>query len=126
MSRRDVVFSGPAIVEYHNEDPWYFSVHKAFTARWFTVNVKIPKGQRTDLASIPGFLQSLMPLVDAHLQIAIVHDMCYRSEVGVIKADADMMFYDGMRGLGVGWWKAQAMYNAVRWFGGSSFKGTPG
>jgi hypothetical protein len=123
----EVFFSGPAITEFHPEtddQDWFFSVHEAFTVRWCGITVLIPKGQETDLASIPMILQNIMPLVDNHLQIAIVHDMCYRHEVGVVKQDADMMFYDGMRTLGVGWWKAQAMYNAVRFFGDSSFKGT--
>ncbi len=127
MSLDNIVrFTGPAITEFHPEtdnSPWYFTVHKQFQARWRQINVVVPKGQKTDLASIPQALQWAMPLVDNHLQIAIVHDMCYRSKIGVSKDEADMMFYDGMITLGVGWWKAQTMYQAVVWFGGSSFKG---
>jgi len=121
-----VRFTGPAVTEFHPTTfttPWYFSVHKQFQCRWRMINILIPKGLRTDLASIPQALQSIMPLVDNHLQIAIVHDLCYRHKVGVSKDEADMMFYDGMITLGVGWWKANMMYQAVHWFGGSSFKG---
>lgn len=121
-----VEFSGPAITEFHpanDNHAWYFTVHEAFTVRWRDKTVIVPKGQETDLASIPQFLQNIMPLVDNHLQAAIVHDMCYRSKIGISKEEADEMFYDAMRTLGVGWWKAQTMYNAVRFFGGSSFKG---
>ena len=121
-----VRYSGPAITEFHPETEhkgWYFSVHKAFTVHWRAKTLRVPKGLETDLASIPQFLQNVIPLVDNHLQAAIVHDMCYRSRVGVSKTDADNMFYDSMRSLGVGWLKAQMMYQAVRMFGGGSFKG---
>ena len=121
-----VEFSRPAITEFHpanDNKPWYFTVHKEFTCRWRDITVIVPKGQKTDLASIPQFLQNIIPLVGNHLQAAIVHDMCYRSKVGVSKKDADLMFYDAMRSLGVSWWKAQTMYQAVNWFGGGSFNG---
>ena len=122
----NVFYSGPAIIEFHpatKDASWFFTVHREFTCRWKRLTVFVGEGSETDLASIPTALQNIMPLVDNHIQAAIVHDMCYRSRVGVSKRDADKMFYDGMRSLGVGWWKAQAMYQAVRAFGGGSFKG---
>ena len=121
-----VIYSGPAITEFHPKTEhkgWYFSVHEAFTVRWKDKTLMIPKGFETDLASIPTILQSIIPLVGNHLQAAIVHDLCYRAKVGISKNDADEMFYDSMRDLGVGWLKAQTMYRAVRMFGWLSFKG---
>jgi hypothetical protein len=126
MAVAPVKFSGPAVTEFHpanNGLPWFFTVHKEFTVRWKDKTVLVPKGQETDLASIPQILQNIIPLVGNHLQAAIVHDMCYRSKIGISKKDADLMFYDAMRTLGVGWWKAQTMYRAVQMFGASSFKG---
>lgn len=122
-----VHYSGPAITEFRPKTksaPWSFIVHEEFTARWKNVNVIVPKGFETDLASIPQAMQSIIPLVGNHLQAAIVHDICYRDNIGVSKDDADNMFYESMRFLGVSWWKASAMYRAVRMFGGSSYKGT--
>lgn len=121
-----VTYSGPAITEFvpaKDGEPWFFRVHEAFTAHWGHVNVIVPKGFETDLASIPQILQNIIPLIGNHLQAAIVHDLAYRAKIGVSKKDADNMFYAGMRTLGVVWLKAQTMYNAVRMFGGSSFKG---
>lgn len=121
-----VEFSGPAITEFHpaaNDNDWYFTVHEAFTCRWKAITIMVPNGQETDLASIPQFLQNIIPLVGNHLQAAIVHDLCYRSKIGVSKKDADDLFYDAMKTLGVPWWKRQAMYQAVHWGGGPSFKG---
>ena len=121
-----VSFSGPAITEFHpanDNRPWFFTVHHSFTVRWKGITLIIPEGFETDLASIPQILQNIIPLIGNHLQAAIVHDMCYRSKVGVSKKDADDMFYDAMRSLGVSWWKAQTMYQAVRMFGGRTFKG---
>ncbi len=121
-----VAFSRQAITEFFPETPqkdWYFKVHEEFTAKWGDILVTVPVGFESDLASIPQFLQSIIPLVGNHLQAAIVHDICYRFRIGVSKKQADEMFYDAMRTLGVGWLKAQTMYQAVRFFGGSSFKG---
>ena len=127
-----VAYSGPAITEFHPREriglsekyrPWYFTVHQSFTVRWKSYTLRIPEGLETDLASIPRIIQSLIPLVGNHLQAAIVHDMCYRNKVGVSKKDADDMFLDSMRELGVPWWKRTIMYQAVNVFGSSSFKG---
>lgn len=121
-----VGYSGPAITEFHpttQSTAWFFTVHEEFTAYWNGITVTVPKGFATDLASIPQVLQSFIPLVGNHLQAAIVHDICYRRKIGVTKKDADNMFYAGMRSLGVSWWKANAMYQAVHFGGSSSFKG---
>jgi hypothetical protein len=126
------IYSGLPTITFHpatDDKGWFFSVREKFTALWTSedgltsVNVIIPEYFETDLASIPQWLQSLIPLVGNHLQAAIVHDMCYRSKIGVSRKDADDMFYDSMRSLGVSWWKAQTMYRAVRAFGWMSFKG---
>lgn len=129
-----VAFNGPAITEFHPATPaypdlgieardWYFTVHATFTVRWKSYTLTIPEGLETDLASIPRILQSFIPLIGNHLQAAIVHDMCYRAKVGVSKKDADDMFLDMMRELGVPLWKRTVMYQAVNLFGASSFKG---
>jgi len=121
-----VAFSGRAKVEFHEataSTAWFFLVLEEFTASWKDIVVLVLKESETDLASIPQFAQSIIPLVGNHLQAAIVHDFCYRNKVGISKEDADNMFYDAMRSLGVSWWKAKVMYQAVHLFGGSSFKG---
>lgn len=121
-----VGYSGPAVTEFHpatRGSAWFFTVHEEFTAYWEGITVTVPKGFSTDLASIPQFLQSLIPLVGNHLQAAIVHDICYRRKIGVSKKDSDNMFYDGMLSLEVPWWKANVMYQAVHLGGESSFKG---
>ena len=122
----NVFFSGPAITEFHptmDDKDWYFSIHKQFIVQWKGRTLIVPKGFETDLASIPQPLQSFIPLIGNHLQAAIVHDLGYRTQIGFNKKDMDDMFYDAMRQLGVGWFKAQMMYQSVSLFGGSSFKG---
>lgn len=126
QAKHAVKYSRLAITEFYpaNDDqPWYFKVHTQFTVHWKDIYLVVPEGFETDLASIPQWLQSIIPLVGNHLQAAIVHDMCYRNMIGVSKKDADDMFYDAMRTLGVPWWKRQAMYHAVDKFGSSSFHG---
>jgi hypothetical protein len=121
------MFSSRALVEFHaatkglKVQPWYFLVKRSFTVRWKLLTQKVPKDFKTDLASIPQIMQSLIPLVGNHLQAAIVHDMNYRHGL-IPKGDADDMFLDMMKYLGVPWWKRYMMYQAVNLFGGSSYK----
>ncbi len=82
-------------------------------------------GFSTDLASIPRVFQSIVPKVGRHIQPAIAHDWCYGGNTDLTKADADLLFLEGMEASGVWWLRRQAMYWAVRaggkghWAGGA-------
>ncbi len=71
----------------------------------------------TDLASIPRAFRSIIPQVGRHIQPSIVHDWAYESKTALTRAEADRLFLDGMKAVGVGWLKRYLMYDAVRLFG---------
>ena len=127
MAGTDISYSGPVVFTFvpaMDGKPWYFRIHDSFTVQWkMHPAIIVPRRFETDLASIPQILQNVIPLVGNHIQAAVVHDLCYRHQIGVSKEDADDMFADGMERLGVPAWQRHAMYQAVNWFGGSSFKG---
>lgn len=79
----------------------------------FTVDA----GFMTDLASIPRAFRSIIPQVGRHIQPSIAHDWCYESKTNLTRAEADLLFLDGMKAVGVSWLKRRAMYAAVRAFG---------
>jgi hypothetical protein len=91
---------------------------ESFSVTWGDSTWLIPAGFRTDLASIPRFFQRLIPKVGKHIQPAIVHDYFYvygdKGIYKITKEDADQMFLDGMKHVGVSYWKRYAMYYAVR------------
>lgn len=88
-------------------------LEKGFTTTWKGVKYTIKKGFETDLASIPRVAQGLVPKVGKHVQPAIVHDWFY-VHGGITKAEADQMFLDGMKYVGVPWYRRYIMYAAVR------------
>ena len=92
---------------------------ESFEVSWSALDrlICVPKGFRTDLASIPRIFRSLIPQVGRHIQPAITHDFCYEGQGGLTRAEADLLFLDGMRAVGVRWLRRRAMYLAVRAFG---------
>ncbi len=79
----------------------------------------VEAGFITDLASIPRVFRSIIPQVGRHIQPSIAHDWCYESKTNLTRAEADLLFLDGMKAVGVSWLRRRAMYAAVRAFGGA-------
>jgi len=82
---------------------------------------KVPWGFVTNFASVPRMFWSIVSPWDKHMKAAVVHDYCYKTGC-VSRLDADGIFRRMMKELGVSWWRRQAMYRAVRLFGGSHYK----
>lgn len=78
--------------------------------------IEVPAGFVTDLASVPRILWMLLPPDGKYAKAAIIHDYLYDNALRT-KAEADCIFLDGMRVLGVPKWKRNVMFGAVRWFG---------
>ena len=83
----------------------------------------VPKGFKTDFASIPGFLTSFIPSHGRFDAAAIVHDYLYREKpfirvslgyYRIQRKDADGIFRRIMKELGVGLFRRNIMYRAVR------------
>ena len=91
----------------------------------------VPKGFKTDFASIPRLFQNLIPKNGRHDAAAIVHDYLYRCQPFVTirmsqtvtfsvthdritRLEADGVFRRILKELGVGYFRRSLMYRAVR------------
>ncbi len=97
-----------------------FEVVEPFTVLWIDERGKtlslftIDAGFMTDLASIPRIVQSFIPKIAHHLQPSVVHDWLYQYDQNLTRAQADLMFLEGMRDEGVGRVRRNVMYRGVR------------
>lgn len=74
----------------------------------------VPRGFRTDLASIPRPLWSVLGHpAGSYAAAAVVHDWLYAWQP-VTRARADALFLEGMGVLGVPWAQRRALYLGVR------------
>lgn len=80
----------------------------------------VPAGFETDFASIPRGLWNLFPPTGRYAPAAVLHDWMYVEAV-LTKADADRIFRESMKELGVPYWKRWVMWAAVRSFGKGNY-----
>lgn len=82
--------------------------------------ISIPAGFVTDFASIPRILWPIYPPTGPYGKAAVVHDWLYSTEVVFRRrprADADMVFLEGMVVLEVPWTTRHVLYRHVRMYG---------
>jgi hypothetical protein len=87
------------------------------------IRLTVLKGYRTDLASVPQALKGLIDNGSGDFGVMIacqVHDILYSTNY-LSKPLSDELFYLILRAHGMGWFKAQAYYKAVKWFGDSAY-----
>jgi len=128
---RTVTYTAPVVLESTPEDNEPFKLLRGFGVTWNRpgkplFQFEVPAGFTTDLASIPRIFQSIVPKVGRHIQPAVVHDFCYEAGVpNMSRAEADSLFLEGMKDVGVWWLRRRIMYLAVRvggtgWWGRSA------
>ncbi|ECG1115158.1 TPA: DUF1353 domain-containing protein [Salmonella enterica subsp. houtenae serovar O:57:z4,z32:-] len=83
--------------------------------------ISVPAGFVTDLATVPRIFWTLMPPDGKYAKAAIIHDWMYDNALRT-KKEADLIFLDGMKVLGVPRWKRTIMYQAVRLFGRGNYR----
>ncbi len=110
-------FTKPLILKFLNVAP-YFALHEEFDfyidhTDTVKETITIPKGFRTDFASIPKPFRMVVSPIGLHGKAAVLHD--YLCEYGnMTRKEADGIFLEAMKILGVGWLKRTVMYRAVR------------
>lgn len=81
----------------------------------------VPKGRRTDFASVPRLPFAFVLLGDMGHSAAVVHDWLY--DTGRLsRKDSDNLFYEALQVCGVARWKAAMMWFGVRVFGGRLYQ----
>lgn len=75
--------------------------------------IKVPVGFITDCASVPRIFWTVISPVDRHAKAAVVHDYaCGLKEYN--RKEADLIFKEALKVLGVRKWKVYSMYYSVR------------
>ena len=88
------------------------------------IAVAAPQGYVTDFASIPGFAQWMISPFGKHSEAAVVHDWLYTLGTKGDKKGrklADVTFRRALKLVGVGFFRRNIMYWAVRVGGGSGY-----
>ena len=86
--------------------------------------IEVPKGFKTDFASIPRIFRVLIEPTGKHSLAAVLHDYLYTkgSQMGISRKRADKIFYDAMRNCFVNIITANIMWFCVRVFAASHYK----
>lgn len=83
----------------------------------------VPRGFETDGASVPRIFWTLFSPFGPCFPAAVVHDYLYAAGPARLKRkDCDVIFYDAMKDVGVGWLQRSIIYRAVRIGGASRFR----
>ncbi len=109
-------FEGELILRYLDKpvDGKWFEVWESF-AYTSESNRKfyIPRKTHTDFASVPRGFRWLISRVGRYGKAAVLHDhLCHRP--WLTRKEADKIFLEAMKVLGVGWLKRRTMYMGVR------------
>lgn len=85
------------------------------------IEVTVPEGFVTDLASIPRAFWSIRRPEGRHAFAAVVHDFLYWTQTKT-RVEADNIFKQAMLDSRVGTLEAESLYQAVRQFGGAAWE----
>lgn len=86
--------------------------------------ITAPPGFITNFASIPRVFWTILPPTGKYGKAAVIHDLLYSVHaLCKDREEADQIFLEAMRVLGVPNFKACIMYQAVRTFGQSAWEG---
>ena len=86
--------------------------------------IRVPKSFITDGASVPKSLQWLYNPFGKYIKAAVIHDYLYSvyNNTGINRTLADKIFYFIMKETGVDNRTVRRFYNAVKYFGATSWK----
>ena len=105
-------------------DDKYWEVMEDYYYQTSRGTIRVPKGFRTDYASVPKIFRNIINTYGKHGRAAVVHDWLYssRCEVNISRAEADKIFLEIMVEWNVKKYKRLLMYYLVRIFGESHFR----
>ncbi len=112
-------FTKPLILKFidKKKDLFRFELYEVFSYYTDIIDYgrafDIYKGFRTDFASVPRVLWSIIPPNGLYGKAAVVHDYLCETKI-VSRKNADKIFLEAMKVLGVSWWKRNLMYRSVR------------
>lgn len=110
----------PSITYDVRKKTWYLT-NDFYFADGLTV-IHIPEGFKFDLASIPQILWVIIPPFSLSILAPLIHDYLYVVKGKVMNTtytwtETDKLFKELMKQEGVGWFRRNVAYLAVRAFG---------
>ena len=114
---------GSIIDKWIDADTSEIAAPVGFIVESLDAMVTIKPSFRWDGASVPRFFWRIVgaPMNGKYVPAALLHDALYAAEP-FPRAKCDAAFLEFMAQLGVPWWRRNAMWLAVRWFGGAVWK----
>jgi Protein of unknown function (DUF1353) len=108
--------SGP-LVDVREIDDKNWCVLEPFDYQAERERFTVPAGERTDFASVPRIFVWFIPTYGRYTKAAILHDyLCRLAKEGRFsRREADAVFRQAMRSLGVAFVRRWVMWAAVRW-----------
>ena len=108
----------PALKRVGGDNPWQLQEEMLYDSEIYGGLITTPVGARSDMASIPWFFRRVLPRDGDWSYPAIQHDYQCQTQPSDVSSDMSAkIFREAMLSQGVPRWKAELMYNAVRWFG---------
>jgi hypothetical protein len=116
----NIIFSLPSpSLQWNKNNPDMWIVAEDFNISIFGVDIQIPKGFKSDLASIPNLATLCFKTNGLWTPAAIVHDYLYQdTTLGISRELADLIFLVLMLAYTTPPYVAFLFYYAVRLFGG--------
>jgi hypothetical protein len=110
-------FAPDSTVDVREIDSTNWEVLRALTYHGNIDDFVVPENERTDFASVPRVFAWFLPRYGRYTKAAILHDHLWRVAVpnGLSRLDADGIFRQAMRELGVPFLRRWIMWAAVRW-----------
>ena len=86
--------------------------------------IEVPAGTETDGASVPNPFRGIFEPFAEYFGAAVIHDFLYSHDNDEFSRwESDIIFKEAMYNVGVPWYRRETIYQAVRIFGGSKFRG---
>lgn len=107
------------------EMPGWWEVQEPLRFQYQGATITVPKGFKTDFASVPRILWSVLPPIGTYTESAVLHDfLYYKGKYATVQHEqltrekADKIFLAAMLSQDVNKFTAYFMYGGVRIFGG--------
>lgn len=113
-------FTTPLLVEILDDRDRRLFSDFSYYSEHFNVTITVPAGFVTDFASVPKVPLAYWLVGGIANKPSCIHDYLYRACI-FERAVADYIFKEGMEVILIQAWKRQAMYKAVRTFGGQHY-----
>jgi uncharacterized protein DUF1353 len=114
---RTLGFAPDSTVDVREIDSTTWETLRGLTYHGNTDDFVVPEHEQTDFASVPRVFVWFLPRYGRYTKAAILHDHLWRVAVpnGLNRLDADGIFRQAMRELGVPFLRRWIMWAAVRW-----------